>query len=370
MIHLRMPIGPGRVPLGRRVLFGDVRQGALSVAGVAAALLLVLVLDAVLAGALERVTYYLRTSPADVFVSQGGVRTMHMSASTLPTDTASRAAAVPDAAWAAPIAFTSGALGSPSGRQLTYLVGYDTSSGRGGPRTLVAGRPPGPGEAVLDELVADDLGLTIGADATVLGTPVRVSGLTSGGTSITNTTVFVSLDQFAAMRGATVSYVLVGAVDGTSAARLAAQVAAALPGTTVQTRAQFVAAEASIVSSMSADLLIALSVVALGLLTSTLARLRDYAVLKAVGARTAELVGTVTSQVLWTVGLALVLATGLALVLAWLVPVLSPTVQLSVTPDSVLTTGLGALTAGLIAALLPLLRLARVDPAAAFRERQ
>lgn len=379
MIHPPMSMRPGRVPLGRRVLFGDMRQGALTVAGVAAALLLVLVLDAVLAGALERVTYYLRTSPADVFVSQGGVRTMHMSASTLPADTARLAAAVPGAAWAAPIAFTSGALGSPSGRQLTYLVGYDTSSGRGGPLTLEAGVPPGRGEAVLDELVADDLGLPIGSDATVLGTPLKVAGLTSSGTSITNTTVFVSLDQFAEMRGATVSYVLVGAVDGTSATQLAAQVAAALPGTTVQTRAQFVAAESSIVSSMSADLLvlmnligllIALAVVALGLLTSTLARLRDYAVLKAVGARTWELVGTVASQVLWTVGLALVLATGLALVLARLVPVLAPTVLLSVTPESVLTTGLGALAAGLIAALLPLLRLARVDAATAFRERQ
>jgi putative ABC transport system permease protein len=244
---------------------------------------------------------------------------------------------------------------------------------------LEAGVPPGRGEAVLDELVADDLGLPIGSDATVLGTPLKVAGLTSSGTSITNTTVFVSLDQFAEMRGATVSYVLVGAVDGTSATQLAAQVAAALPGTTVQTRAQFVAAESSIVSSMSADLLvlmnligllIALAVVALGLLTSTLARLRDYAVLKAVGARTWELVGTVASQVLWTVGLALVLATGLALVLARLVPVLAPTVLLSVTPESVLTTGLGALAAGLIAALLPLLRLTRVDAATAFRERQ
>ena len=111
------PMGHG--PVGRRVLFADRRRGALTVAGVAAALLLVLVLDAVFAGALARVTYYIRTSPADVFVSQAGVRTMHMSASALPPDTANRAAAVPGVAWVAPIGYTSGAVGGPTGRQLT-----------------------------------------------------------------------------------------------------------------------------------------------------------------------------------------------------------------------------------------------------------
>jgi putative ABC transport system permease protein len=229
---------------------------------------------------------------------------------------------------------------------------------------------------VVDELVAGDLGLTVGADATVLGTPLWVSGLATGGTSITNTTVFVSQQQFAAMRGTTVSLVLVGAADGMSADRLAADVAAALPGTTVQTRTQFVAAETGVVDSVSTDLIVlmklvgllmALSVVALGLMTSTLARWHDYAVLKALGARTGELVATVTSYVYWTVGPALALATGLAGVLAWLVPLLAPTIQLSVTPGSVLTTGLGALAAGLLAALLPLIRLARVDAATAFR---
>jgi putative ABC transport system permease protein len=370
-------IGIGRVPLGRRVLFADGRRGALTIAGVAAALLLVLVVDAIFAGALARVTFYIRTSPADVFVSQAGVRTMHMSASALPTDTASRAASLPGVAWVSPIGYTPGAVGGPSGRQLAYVIGYDTGTGRGGPDMLVQGRAPGAGETVIDELAADQLGLAIGNTATVLGVPLRVSGLSSGGTSITNTTVYVSLKQYAAQRGPSTSYLLVGADRTVTPDVLASRLASALPGATAQTREQFTGSESRIVTDMSADLLalmsliallIALAVIALGLLTSTLARLHDYAVLKALGASTRRLAGTVASQVLWTVTLALAAATGLALLLATALPTIAPTVQLSVTAGSVARVGVAALIAGMIAAQLPLRRLATVDAATAFQE--
>jgi len=55
--------------------------------GIAVAMLLVLVLDGIFAGAMRQVTAYLRTSPADAIVSQQSVRTMHMSLSALPAST-------------------------------------------------------------------------------------------------------------------------------------------------------------------------------------------------------------------------------------------------------------------------------------------
>lgn len=62
-----------RVALARRNLFQDRRRTALSIVGVAAALLLVLVLDGIFAGAMQQVTAYVRHSPADVFVAQQGL---------------------------------------------------------------------------------------------------------------------------------------------------------------------------------------------------------------------------------------------------------------------------------------------------------
>ena len=370
--------GGARVPVGRRFLFSERRRAGLTVLGVAAALLLVLVLRGIFAGAIDRVTAYIRTSPADVFVSQAGVKTMHMSTSTIPMAAVRRLAAVPGVAWASPIEFTSGSIAGPNGRQLSYLIGYDTTTVRGGPAHLAAGRAPRFGEAVVDQQAAEVLGIRLGGRVTVLGPQLRVVGFSTGGTSITNTTVFVTRSQFNAIhptRGA--SYVLVGTRPGTVPETVSQRIQTAVPSLTAQTREEFTASEARIVTDMSADLLklmstigllIALAVIALGLMTATLNRIRDYAVLKALGARTRGLVAAVTVQVLWTVTLATLVAGSLALLLAWLLPLAVPEVQINVTPGALAQTAAGAIAVGLVAALWPLRRVANVDAATAFRE--
>lgn len=370
--------GSGRVPVGRRFLFTERRRAVLTVLGVSASLLLVLALGGIFAGAIERVTYYIRTSPATLFVSQAGVRTMHMSASALPPNTAVAAGAVPGVAWAAPIGFTSGSVAGPTGRQLSYLIGYDTTSGRGGPTSLISGRAPrAAGEAVIDEQAADQLGVGLGERVTVLGVPLRAVGFSSSGTSITNTTVFVDQSQFARIRDDRVSYVLVKTASGADPDAVAERLRSVLDGATVQTRDEFAESEARVVTDMSADLLrlmstigllIALAVIALGLMTATLSRIRDLAVLKALGSTTRRLVGAVVVQVLWTVLLGTAGATLIALLLSWVLPLVAPAVQIVVTMPAVARTTFSALVVGLAAALWPLRRIAALDAATAFRE--
>ncbi len=364
------------VPLARRNLFQERRRAVLAVAGVAVALLLVLVLQGIFAGAMRQVTAYIRHSPADLVVSQRGVRTMHMSASALSPDTVARARAVPGVAWAAGIDFTTVVVGSASGRQLSYVIGYDPTDRRGGPRRLSRGRAPGRGEAVLDEIAAKQLHVGLGGRVQALGAAFTVSGLFRGGTSIVNTTTFVTADDFARLRGPAVSYVLVGARAGTKPDELARTLAATLPATTVQSRAEFARQEARIVSDMSADIMrimaaigfaIALAVVGLTLFTVTLAKLREYGVLKALGARPRRLAAVVAGQAVWSVALSLVVAVALALLVGAVVGRLTPTVQLVVEPADVLRVGLGGLVVGALGAILPLRRVLRVDPASAFR---
>ena len=364
------------VPLARRNLFQDRRRAALAVSGVAVALLLVLILDGVLAGALRQVTSYLRNLPADVIVSQRGVRTMHMSASALPEDTAREARRVRGVAWAEAIRFTTATVRGPAGRQLSYVIGYDPRTGRGGPAQIVEGRAPRRGEAMIDEVAADQFGVSVGDPVELLGTRFVVSGLFTGGTSITNTIAFIDTQDFATIRGSTVSYVLVGAKHGVDADQLADRVAARLPGTTTQTRDQFAEQEGRIVRDMSADVmqimsaiafLIALAVVALTLFTATLAKLREYAVIKALGASRWRLARTVLAQATWSTALALILAVVLAFAVAAVVAALSPNVRLAIDPASVERVAIAALVVGGLGAVLPLRRIARLDPATAFR---
>lgn len=365
------------VPVGRRFLFAEHRRAALTVLGVAAALLLVLVLRGIFAGAIDQVTRYIRTSPAEVFVSQDGVKTMHMSASALPPDAAGQLRSVAGVAWVSPIGFASGSVAGPQGRQLSYLIGYDTGTGRGGPTEIVTGRAPEAGEAVVDELAAESLGVGLGDTVTVLGARLQVVGLSTGGSSITNTTVFVAQPEFAKIRGALPAYLLVGTDPDADASTVADRIRQSVPTVTVQTREEIAASEAQIVTDMSADLLrlmstigllIALAVIALGLMTATLNRIREYAVLKALGATISRLAGSVTVQVLWTVALASLLATTFAQLLSWALPLFAPSVSISLTWGALTQTMLGALAVGLLAALWPLHRIATLDAATAFRE--
>jgi putative ABC transport system permease protein len=365
-----------RVPLARRNLFQDRRRAALAVSGVAVALLLVLVLNGILAGAIRQVTAYLRNLPADVIVSQRGVRTMHMSSSALPEEAVAQVDKVRGVAWAAGIRFTTTTLRSAAGRQLSYVIGYDTRGGRGGPWAMERGRAPRAGEVVIDRVGADELGVDIGGTVNVLSRPFTVSGVSSGGTSMTNTTTFMRTEDFAALRGPAVSYVLVGGRPGVSIDALTRRIADVLPGTTVQTKERFVDQEASVVRDMSADImqimsfiafLIALAVVALTLFTATLAKLREYAVVKALGATSRRLTGTVIAQAGWSTGLALAFAVGLAFGVSGLVAATSPNIRLAIEVGDVARVTLAALAAAALGALVPLRRLARLDPATAFR---
>lgn len=364
------------VPLARRNLLQDRRRAVLGVSGVAAALVLVLILQGILAGAMAQVTRYLDRLPADAIVSQRGVTTMHMSTSALPLDTVEQAAAVPGVSWAEPIRFATGVVTAPdAGRQLTYIVGFDTGTGRAGPR-LRAGRLPGRGEGVLDEVAADQLGVSVGDVVRTYGIPVRLSGLSKGGTSITNTTLFVRLADMALLQPDSVSYVLAGADAGVSPEALRDRLARALPGDTVQTTDQFARSEARIVSDMTADVMrimnvvglgIALAVVALALFTLTLAKLREYGIVKAIGARPARLAAVIAAQAAWTVAAAVAVAVAVAVSAGILVARVQPSVEIVVVPATVVRTGLGALAVGAVGALLPLRRVLAVDPAVAFR---
>jgi putative ABC transport system permease protein len=365
-----------RVALARKNLFQDRRRALLAITGVGAALMLVLLLEGVLAGAMQQVTAYPRASPAEVFVSQAGVRTMHMSESALAPEVAEAVSAVEGVAWVEALHYTTAAVAARGDQRLSYVFGYDTTTGRAGPSRLAAGRPPRSGEAVLDEIAAGELGVGEGDTVEVLGVPFRVSGLSVDGTNIVTTTVFIPDADFAAVRGPSPAFVLVGAASGIGAGELADRVAATVPGVTVQTRAEFVAQEQRIVSDMAADVmaimsavgfLISLAVVALTLYTATLAKVREYGVVRALGAGASRLAVTVIAQAGWTITLGLVTAVALSAAGGALIGALTPNVAVSIEAGSVLQAGITALIVGALASVAPLRRVLRVDPATAFR---
>src|SRR3546814_9261391 len=125
---------------------------------------------------MQQVSAYMRRSAVVVFVAQEGVRTMHMTQSALPPSAVDAVASVEGVAWAEGLRYTNSIVDSGRGQRITYVLGYDVATGLGGPRRLAAGRPPGRGDALVDEAVAEELDIDRKSTVTIMGTDFRGSG--------------------------------------------------------------------------------------------------------------------------------------------------------------------------------------------------
>lgn len=365
-----------RISIARNNLFQDRRRASLSIFGVSGAFILVLVLNGIFAGAMRQVTTYIRNSPADVFVAQRGVTTMHMTASTIAPNVVDRIRDINGVAWVEGLRFTTSTIDSGNNNLLTYVLGYDVSTGRGGPRHLSSGSAPTQGEAVVDSVAASELGVGLGQTVTILGKPFTVSGLSTNGTYIANTTVFITDADFATLRGPAYAYILVGVQKSTSAAAIQQRIAKALPDATVMTRSEFARQEGNVVRSMATDVmaimsaigfLISLALIGLTLFTATVSKQREFGIIKALGASRRRLTTIVLTQAVWTVTLALILATILAIAIGAGIEAFTPNFAVDIEVRSVIQTAISAFAVASIAVVLPLRRVSRVDPATAFR---
>jgi putative ABC transport system permease protein len=368
-----------------RIAFRNLFQGrsrlVISTGGVALALLLILALDAIVAGTERQITAYIEHSGADVFISQAGVRTLHMSSSSLPLADANLVRNEPGVATVTPILYMTNMLAATDQRSLAYVIGLPGDAQMGIPWQMTAGTAlPSPGEAVIDAAIAREAHLVVGSTVTILGRPFIISGLASGTTSLTNSVAFISFDDFATIRDAndTASFLLVKALPGVSPTALAARLRRDVPEVTVQTRGAFATQERQLVNDMSTDLVsimnlvgfaIGLAVMALTVYTAALNRRAEYGVLKALGARMSHLYRIVIAQAGISVALGFVFALALTVGLAIVVPNVSSNVTLVIRVASLLKVGGVALVIAGLSAILPIWQIARLDPVRVFKGR-
>ena len=109
---------------------------------------------------------------------------------------------------------------------------------------------------------------------------------------------------------------------------------------------------------------VGIAVAGLSIYTTTAARAREYAVLRALGLRARSLYALVLRQALLTVALALALSLLMLAVLAQIVP---STVPLVLTAPNLARAAAITLAIGLLASLFPIRRLIRVEPASVYR---
>ena len=353
-------------------------QFILGVGGVALALLLMLALDALLAGSEEDLVAYIEQSGADIFVSQEGVKNMHMASSAITYRSLILASHAAGVTQASPVLYTTGIVKTDGADVLSYVIGFDPEEPLGGPQSVMAGTNSlQPGEVIIDEAIARSQGLSLGDEVEIMGQTFTVVGLTKGLTNIINSIGFIHLRDFQALRGGeAISYALLSVDSDADLAQVAAAINARDENVLALPTAEFSREERQIVKDMSVEILnvmnlsgflIGLAVTALTLYTNTLRKRQEYGVLKAIGAKNRYLYLVVMAQAALSLALGFVSAIGLVWLLGQVLPQVVPGMSMALTPMGVTRVLVAALIIGVAAALTPAWQLSRLDPARVFR---
>jgi putative ABC transport system permease protein len=364
--------------LALRNLFQDRLRLALSVLGIALAVMLILFLLGLRAGVFAGATAYIDHAPGSIVVMPEGVRsTSAGSAQMLSPATVEAVRSAPGVAAAVPVLLVVAVPEWHGTKEAVRLVGYDETAG-GGPWSLAEGREPAADhEVVVDRVLASRHEIKVGGSVEIGGHPLTVSGISNETSSFLGAYVFARKSAVEALMLApgAASFVMVTPEAGVSDEALASSLrsiegVSVLPKNEVSANNRQVIAnivDRVIVLMVGAAFIVGALVVGMVIYTATIERRSEYGVLKAIGAGNRVIYRVVLWQAVAAAGLGVIAGIGLAFAVGWLVTTARPQFLVTIEPPAVaLTLGAGLLMA-LLGALVPARAVARLAPAEVFR---
>ncbi len=351
----------------------------IGVAGVALAVLLILLVNGIFVGAEQSMVMYLNRQPVAFWLMQPGVENMHMAYSMLPPGLVERVRQVPGVEDAAGVLYAAANVQVGDTPIPSYIFGIDPGQTLGGPWKLTEGTTNlRLTQAIIDHSLAERYKLKVGETFDIRGFKLTITGLSDETFGFGSNIVFVNKTAMALSMGVSpqsASYVLVKPLQGTDLSILRERLKTAIPEANLKTKAEFVNSDMELARKMGSDVIRVMNVVAyvIGLLvigisiyTITLERQREYGVLKAIGANTPHLLTVVFAQALTSACLGYLLGIVLAYVAETLIRTLSLT-QIIIEPSGVLSQLPVLIAITLLAALMSVGRVIRLDPMVVFQ---
>lgn len=350
-----------------------------SACGVAAAFVLVVVMDAAFVGESNQIVSYLRHAKPDVWVMQKGVSNMHMATTFVWDWKTLRVSELPGVKQATPILYVNTVVKAGGRNWFAYVMGLHPDGARAGPWAMASGKShPGIGEIILPRVLAEMTGVKLGDQAEIADKHFTIVGFSEQTFSMANSIAFVSfsdLEDVLSTSG-TVSFILVDAEPGQDPETLAKRIEQHVEKVSAIPQERFINNDYQIALLMGVEIVSFMTVIGAALAALIIAfaaysqvarRRRELAIVKALGGRNRTLYLAVIMQTFVITGLAL----GIALLVSWVVvPMLSaqvPQITLAVTVTAIVRMSVIALIVALLAALVPAHLVARVDPLSAFK---
>lgn len=361
-----------QVPVARRNMWSEPRRLIASAAGVGLALMLILLLDGLWAGIDEKTTLYEDNSGADLYIAQPGAKNLFSTISVIPAATVDRVRADPDVRWAAPVRGMFSIIELHDTKVPAYLIGWEPGQ-RGGPWSVTGGRvPAADDEIAIGQVLARRHGVQIGDRLDVVGRPFTVVGVADADMFMSSF-VFMThaaTDQLLQASGTT-SFVLVGTDHPDRVrARLAATGVAVLDRDELKVNDLAVIARPFSVPlrfMVGVAFIVGSLVIALTAYSTIVEHRREYGILKAIGADRRRLYRLAVTQTLGLAAIGLAAGAVFFLVGRGLILWMRPQFAVVLTATVVIRAVVAALAMGVVAAIIPARRLARLDPATAYR---
>ena len=364
------------VSVARKNLFSDPVRLLISVGGVTLAVMLILVLLSLYRGFNKEAGSFVEGLPADLWVGQEGVSDLFHSRSILPDNLGPAIEETEGVAWVF-VLNNHGQVNFQRGEDevATWIMSIDPGHAA---LPALADRVPGKGEIFVDRILAKKYGLSEGDVLQYGDRSFRIAYVGDIGNVILSQYSFISPEDYKALFGAegVVNFYLVRLEEGVRGATVAQALEEKLPGITVLTRETFAANNRGVVTDFFLPILlvivavafvVGLAVLGITIYTATIERVREYGILKAIGASASHLFQMVLYQsfVVGVIGFALGVAASMGL--NALASAFVPEFVTQIQPTDVLLVGLAAALMSLLAAGIPVRRVASVDPALVFR---
>lgn len=367
---------PRWVPVARRNLLAEKARLAMSICGVAAAVLLILIVTSLYRGWSAAGGVFAEL-PGDVWLAQSGTSDPLRTPSFLPADRLDELARVPGVRAVIPVYARRVAL-RQNGHELNVLfMSLEAPSAEAWPADVRDRFLPEQGRVTIDGVFAREAGVGVGDEISVLGHSLVVQHVYRGGNPLFETAFLNSADAAELLRvDRFVNFFALVADPGVDGAELSSRAVAAVPGSEARTAAQFAAATREMVHQgflpvvgvlVAIGFAIGGAVIALTIYTATVEKARDFGVLKAIGASEGFVYGIVVRQSLSIGVVGAALGVGASAVVATLVRDRVPEFVTDLRPWDATGVFAGALLVAALAALVPVRRISRIDPATVFR---
>lgn len=385
------------VSIARKNLFAEKIKLLISVGGVIFSTFLILTLLGIYSGITVQITQFINKAGADIWVTEEGVTDMFHSFSLLSDSLKGQIERKTEGgrvyrliARATELKVRDkGVLLTKRQREKTKeeegvlkakvnLIGYDTASGIGGPWKIKAGKDiPGKGEVIIDEMLSKNKKIALGDNVEIAGENFTVAGISGETNLIVQQMAFMDFKEAQDLFNfeGQVNYYLVSLDDPLRAFETREAIAAGVPKVSVRTKKEWANMSAELVNESFVPIifiiviigfLVGTVVVGLTVYTATMEKIREYGILKAIGANNFTLYKIVFEQSFWTVLFGFIGGGILALFVGPHIEHYSA-IKVLLSPLTFLETFIGTIFMSILASYIPIKKIAGVDPVSVFK---